>query len=196
VALSQISAHKSSPLSTETFLKHIQSIEPFITVLNALTAQGIPNAWLAGGALTQSYWNHQQGLPWHQGVKDFDVVYFAQESIEAQRQREQQLNATCPVAFDIDLKNQALVHTWYGQKFGHEIDPYESALEGIESWIPAFSVGIALAATSQLKLYAPFSLADIYHQRVTPNKKVMSRQSYETLCEGYRRRWPFTVATW
>jgi hypothetical protein len=39
-----------------------------------------------------------------------------------------------PIAFGIDVKNEARVHLWYKSHFGYDIPPYHSVEEAMDSW--------------------------------------------------------------
>jgi hypothetical protein len=44
---------------------------------------------------------------------------------------------------ELDIRNEAFVHLWYGQRYGRNIDPCTSAEDAIASWpTTASSVGV------------------------------------------------------
>ncbi len=50
---------------------------------------------------------------------------------------EEQVRAAASAAgldVEIDIKNEARVHLWYGERFGKEIEPYRSSAEAIATW--------------------------------------------------------------
>jgi len=83
----------------------------------------LPDYYLAGGVITQTIWNHLLDRPLLDQVKDLDVIYFAAETKNKQLDQEQTLNRYSSHNYPIDLKNQALVHQWYENKFGLTVDP-------------------------------------------------------------------------
>ena len=171
-----------------------------VETLEACRRYGLPNHYLAGGAVTQMVWNGLLGRPLLDQVKDFDVVYFADEPLEAQARHEEALQAVLGHGVAVDVKNQARVHEWYPRKFGREIEPYGCAEDGIASWLPAFAVGVRLedgGLEGKWCVVAPFGLSDLWSMRVRPNKTVMGRGDYVRMTASFKRRWPqIVVGPW
>lgn len=164
--------------------------------LEACRELALPNYYLAGGAITQAVWNHGLGLPLLQGVKDLDIVYFADEAEQFEQQRQDSISQKLSHSLPVDLKNQARVHEWYPHKFGNSISPYTCCEDGITSWLPAFAVGVRLE-NSTVRVCAPHGLADTFNMHVRPNKTVMNETNYLKMTASFKQRWPqITVAPW
>jgi len=90
---------------------------------------GVQQCMLTAGCLFQAVWNHQANLPADQGVKDYDVFYFDEdvsyEAEDAVIRRAQALFQDLGV--NVEVKNQARVHLWYGQRFGRPYPQLHSA---------------------------------------------------------------------
>lgn len=183
--------------SEERFLSLIQNSFWITDVLNACCSRGITDYYVAGGAVTQVVWNQLVGRPVHDQVKDVDVVYFDEErTLEDQRHLEALLSHSLANKIPLDLKNQALVHSWYPSKFGHSIPPYRKTEDGIDTWLPAFAVGVRLEQ-SGLSVYAPFGLRDLLSMRIRPNRRQITQPIYARMVESFSRRWPeVTVEPW
>ncbi|MFD2177673.1 nucleotidyltransferase family protein [Veronia pacifica] len=150
----------------------------------------LPNYYLAGGAITQCIWNYLSERPLLENVKDLDVVYFEPKTHSSSENNyaviaSQRVSHHLP----IDIKNQANIHTWYERKFGQRITPYECVEVGIDSWLPAFAVGVRYHKRT-MNVYAPFGLEDMFNMIVRPNKRAMSKTNYDLMCDGYSKRWP------
>lgn len=87
------------------------------------------------------------------------------------------------------MKNQANVYIWYPKKFGQVIDPHLSAEAGIRSWLSAFAIGLIIDDAAELRIYAPYGLANAFAMRVCPNKIAMTEASYLQITQGYQLRW-------
>lgn len=157
----------------------------------------IPNHYIAGGCVTQRIWNSLSKQPPLTSIKDFDLVYFDSLSEPSESWYSQQINNRLRHKVAVDVVNQALVHTWFAKKFGCSINPYASVEEGIDSWLSAFAIGFRLEKTGDLTIYSPYGLQDAFNQRVKPNPKVMSQESYQAMTKDYLRRWPdISVEPW
>jgi hypothetical protein len=159
---------------------------------------GLAECYIAGGAVTQTVWNWQSQKPIIENIKDIDIVYFCSTSgSEEEAEHARALNTLSKTPLTYDVKNQALVHKWYPEKFGKSINAYKSAEEGIESWLPAFSVGVRQINETETDIFAPFGLDDMFNKIIRPNKKVISETQYASMCNNYLRRWPdLEVASW
>ncbi|EAR07679.1 nucleotidyltransferase family protein [Reinekea blandensis] len=165
-------------------------------VLEAIEQLGIPDAFLAGGAITQCVWNHLSGNPALHKVKDFDIIYFDQNPTQSEADIEDHLTRTLSISRPVDVKNQAKVHTWYPKKFGNTIPPLTSSEDGLRMWLPCFAVGVR-KHQDEWCVAAPFGLTDLFNRLVQPNRTAMSQQNYEQMTTSFKDRWPdITVVPW
>lgn len=173
-----------------TLLQLVRSTPQFIDTLQACLDVGLPNFYLAGGAITQIIWNHTLGRELTDGIKDLDIVYYELGATRNENSYEMLLSQRLNHDIELDIKNQARVHTWYREKFGCAIPAYERVEQGIDSWLSAFAIGVSLDKSGELKIYAPYGLADAFNMLVRPNKVAMSEQNYRKMTLSYSRRWP------
>jgi len=166
-------------------------------ILQRLPALGLPDAWLVAGCLFQTVWNLQSGRPPATGIKDYDLFYF--DGADLSDAAEARVGARVEAAFadlgvTIEAKNQARVHTWYPQWFGHPYPALASACDGIDRFlVPCTCVGLQPLAgpTGGTRLYAPNGLADLYAGILRPNPLCDHRALYRDKAESYRARWPW-----
>ena len=157
--------------------------------LSVCAEYGLPDYYLAGGAITQCIWNSLLNFPLLKKVKDFDVIYFCEEERDLEGIHETAINKRVKHGIPVDVKNQAFVHKWYPGKFGNEIAPYKSVEEVFLSWIPAFALGIR-KDEDKYKIFAPFGLQDTVSMHIRPNKKIMSEKNYNKITADFLERWP------
>jgi hypothetical protein len=160
----------------------------------------LSDCWLAAGSVAQTVWNSTFGLPLDHGLKDVDLVYFDDTDLSDTREahheeRIRHLFASLPVK--VDVKNEARVHLWYAEKFGHPISPYVSTTDAITTFpTTATAVGIQPGA-SGLSIAAPYGLSDLFGLIVRPNKAQITRTIYEAKVSRWRSLWPrLTFIDW
>lgn len=168
-------------------------------VLRRSPALELGDYCVGAGAVCQSVWNAQEGLPPLHGISDVDLVYFdpdlSYEKEDRVIHRVQEAFRDLPVAFDV--KNQARVHLWYRDHFGSDIAPYPSLEGAIATWpTTATAVGVRLEGEG-LKIIAPFGLDDLFGRIVRPNKVQITEAIYRSKWEKWQRRWTcLTVIPW
>lgn len=105
-------------------------------ILDRFDEIGLPDCWLAAGAIAQTVWNRLHDRAPAAGIKDIDIVYFdARDLGEAGKQRaKSRVRALFP---DIPLpfvQNEARIHLWYAEKFGYPVAPYTSSADAIATF--------------------------------------------------------------
>lgn len=163
-------------------------------LLEGLPELGLPDAWLVGGCLFQAVWNLHCGQAPDAGVRDYDIFYFdpsdlseAGETAVNQRAR----NVFAELGVELEVKNQARVHTWYPAWFGRPCPPLKSACEGVDRFlVGSTSVGMQ-QARGQTTVYAPYGLADLYAGILRANPRVDHGELYPQKARDYQARWPW-----
>ena len=164
-------------------------------LLDRLPKLGLQDAWLVAGCLFQTVWNIKTGRPPTEGIRDYDIFYFsgqdlswAAENEDIRRVAEQLRDLAVPV----ELKNQARVHLWYGERFGGFYPPLRSSKEGIDRFlIRCTCVGVHAEASGALQLYAPSGLDELYNGVLRLNPANPRRELFVAKTESYRARWPW-----
>ena len=153
----------------------------------------LPDSWLVAGCVAQTIWNLRCNQPAELGIKDVDLIYFDAQDLTAETEsahekRLRDLFRALPLK--LDVKNEARVHLWYKDRFGHPIEPYSSSADAIESFpTTATSVGVR-RVFGQFECCAPFGLDDLFGLVVRPNKRQITRAIYEAKIARWRSIWP------
>ena len=163
-------------------------------LLERLPELDLPDAWLVGGCLFQTVWNLLGGRPPGAGIRDYDIFYFdagdlSEASETAVNQQAQQLFGDLGV--QLELKNQARVHTWYPAYFGRPCPPLKTACEGIDRFlVGSTSVGLRQTGAG-VQLHAPHGLEDLYAGVLRANPGVDHGILYHQKARDYQTRWPW-----
>jgi uncharacterized protein len=182
------------------YLERVLVLNPVAqAVLAVATDMSLPGWYLAAGGVSQTVWNVRHGFDPAEGIKDYDLVYFDPEADrEAEHAIERQVaGRLSEFGVELDIKNEAFVHLWYGQKFGKTIDPYLSSEDAISTWpTTASSVGVRTGADG-FTVCAPYGLADLLGMVARPNKRIVTREIYQEKTRRWAARWPqLTVIPW
>jgi hypothetical protein len=162
-------------------------------ILARLPVLGLSDAWLVSGALFQTAWNHLTNRPTDYGIRDYDIFYFdLNTSYEAEDDAITRANAAfVDLRRHVEVRNQARVHLWYGEKFGMPYPPLGCATDGIDRFLMQHAqVGIRLRGRSY-DVYAPRGFADIKHLIVRPNLTPNFRADwYRKKAARWKALWP------
>lgn len=102
-----------------------------LEVLAAVRAVGLPNCYVAAGAIRNTVWNALHGSPSEAPFGDIDVVYF--DPADAPNTAQQQLFAKFP-QYTWDVANQATIHQWQSADAERPISAYTSIESALASW--------------------------------------------------------------
>lgn len=165
-------------------------------ILERLPALGLPDAWLVAGCLFQTIWNLQSGRSPTEGISDYDVFYFDEDvsfaAEDAAIKRAEAVFADLPVR--IDLKNQARVHLWYGERFGAGYPRLRSSRDGVDRFLVACTLVAARRdAAGSFEFYAPDGFDDLFAGVLRPNPQNLRPALFAAKAQSYRARWPWLV---
>jgi uncharacterized protein len=148
----------------------------------------LPHLWLVAGCVFQTVWNIQSGRPPAAGIKDYDFFYFDSGDLTSESESEAQLHVESvlgDLGVDIEVANQARVHTWYADHFGKPYPPLCAVEEGIDRFLVLETcVGIRPDA-----VYSPNGIDGIYAGTLTPNPLTPYPELFHRKVESYRQRW-------
>ncbi|WP_410513939.1 nucleotidyltransferase family protein [Paenibacillus sp. BR2-3] len=122
--------------------------------------------YIGAGCLVQTVWNELTGREADYGIADIDIIYY--DGANLSYAGEDAVITKAKALFDgipvpIDLKNQARVHLWYRDKFGIDLQPYDSLEHAIDTWpTTATCLGARLNTDDSWHIYAPFGLGDLF----------------------------------
>ncbi|KAJ3942021.1 uncharacterized protein N0V96_007506 [Colletotrichum fioriniae] len=168
----------------------LETNKTLLKVLSLATTLNLPNWYLAGGAVSQTIWNHVSSLLPTTGISDYDLVYhddsdLSYEAEDAVIRRGRELFAGIP-GEGVEIRNQARVHLWYEEKFGAPCPAHESTEAGIDTWITTSAmIGVRVEADGAWRVYAPRGLSEFFSMIVRPNPTVGVQEAYEKKA----RRW-------
>lgn len=161
-------------------------------LLQRLPDLNLPQCYLTAGCLFQTAWNWRSGLPPDAMIKDYDVFYFDADDVswEAEDAIIRRVKATfADIDTTIEVKNQARVHLWYMQRFGHDYLALRCATEGIDRYlIECTKLGIEVATGA---LYAPNGLEDMWRGVLRANPLNADEKRFREKADDYRSRWPW-----
>ncbi|WP_411884266.1 nucleotidyltransferase family protein [Polaromonas sp. YR568] len=161
-------------------------------ILAQLPALGLPDAWLVAGCLFQTVWNVRSGQPPEAHIKDYDLFYF--DPTDLSEATEAHVNERAQSCFaghgiTVEAKNQARVHTWYEDFFGFPYPALRSSREGIDRFLVRCTCVGLKAGGSDVELYAPNGVDDLYKGRLSPNPLCHHLPLFEKKAKAYQERW-------
>jgi uncharacterized protein len=166
----------------------------FMDALATVKRLALPEWCIGAGAIRNLVWDSLHGKSSPSQLSDVDVAYFDATDISPQRDEELQgqLQALDP-SVPWEVTNQAGVHQWFEEHFGHAVEPLRSLEEAVASW-PEFAtaVGISLDQNNTLKVFAPHGLEDLFAIIVRRNPTRVSIETYRQRVaqKRYAERWP------
>lgn len=165
-----------------------------MSALSAVRESGLKSWCIGAGAIRNLVWDSLHGHETPTPLTDVDVAYFDASNLSAARDAEIQsrLAAQCP-GIPWEVTNQAAVHLWYENAFGHAVPPLTSLAEAVASW-PEYTtaVGLTLLDDDTMDICAPYGLDDLFSMVVRRNPARVSVETYRQRVEQkrYRERWP------
>lgn len=176
----------------------IRDVPTTMRVLRTVRDLGLPDPLVFSGAVYQPVWNHLTGRAPDYGIKDYDVAYH--DDSDTSYEAEDVVIRRVAAAFDeplrslVEVRNQARVHLWFGQKFGID-EPYPpllSSADALKRFVAtAFCVGVRLEADDSLSVWAPFGLDDLFALRLRPNPlRAKGAGGWERTTGSAKARWP------
>lgn len=174
--------------------KTLSTNPTLIAVLIRAANLKIPNWYLAGGALSQTIWNSVSCLAPETGIRDYDLVYYDDSDLSYEAEDEviqRGKQAFADISVEVEIRNQARVHLWYGKKYGIECTPHRSVEAGIDTWISTSAmIGIRLEENDEWTVYAPRGLSDYYGMVVRPNTVLGNEAAYVKKAMRWQEIWP------
>lgn len=162
--------------------------------LVAVRGLGLVSWCIGAGAIRNLVWDalHDKATP--SELADIDVAYFDADCLAPQQDANLQnrLTAIAP-GVPWEVTNQAAVHLWFEEYFGHAVPPLASLAEAVASWPEyATSVGLRLEADDSITVIAPHGLEDLFGCVVQRNPTRVSLDTYRqrTAQKRYATRWP------
>lgn len=129
----------------------------FMAMLAAVEATGLPDAWIAAGAVRSLVWDHLHGRPPATDWADVDVLYFdASDTTKAPEQAaEARLNVLMP-GIPWEVRNQARMHAKTGQQ------PYRDTEDGLRHFAETPTAVAVRLRDTHIGILAPHGLGDLF----------------------------------
>jgi len=172
------------------FLDDIQRNPHVRAILARWERLALPDGWLVAGCLFQTVWNLQSGRDPAAAIKDYDFFYFDADDLTEEGERAVQARvdrALADLGVELEAKNQARVHLWYQDHFGHPYPRLRDSRDGIDRFLV---LGTCVAVRPH-ELYAPYGLSMLYEGVLAPNPLTDHRALFEAKARSYQARWPW-----
>lgn len=182
---------------TAKFLQLIQQNPLVVEITSRAPQLELPDTWIVSGCLFQTAWNVLSGQPPTRGIKDYDLFYFDSSDLSAAS--EEEINRRGADLFsdldcEIDIRNQARVHTWYEDEFGVRGYPrLEKSTDGIDNFLAVCCmVAIRPSGSREIDVYSPFGVDDILDRVMRPNPWYPNApvDFYNRKARRWRAMWP------
>lgn len=163
-------------------------------ILDQWDALGLRDGWLVAGCLFQTVWNLRSGLRPESQIKDYDLFYFDDGDLSTESERRVQARVEgllADLAIAVEVKNQARVHHWYEEHFGHPYPRLTCTTDGIDRFlIPSTCLGVRRVHTDY-EIYAPHGLEVVYDGVLSPNPLANYSELFRAKARSYQERWPW-----
>ena len=174
------------------FLADIERNPHVRAILARWERLALPDGWLVAGCLFQTVWNLHAGRDPAASIKDYDFFYFDESDLSKEGERAVQARVERELGdlgVELEAKNQARVHLWYQDRFGHPYPRLRDARDGIDRFLV---LGTCVAVRPG-ELYAPYGLEMLYEGVLAPNPLTDHRALFEAKAQSYRARWPWLI---
>lgn len=172
----------------------LRQSEFHMDTLSQLRGLDFPDWMLVSGAIYNHVWNVLTERDPLMGIKDVDVAYFDERdlSYEAEDANIYVVNETfAEFPIPVELRNQARVHLWYEQRFGHPFSPLKNSAEMLERFASkTHSVGVRLDDEDEIEVVAPFGLDFMFSFQIEPNYANQNDEAHTQKAERAKELWP------
>ena len=154
-------------------------------MLRAVASLGLPDAWIAAGAVRNAMWDALHCYARSTPLTDVDVIWFdpAHATAEIDAGLEDRLRELLP---DVtwSVKNQARMHTRNGDA------PYTDCMTAMCVWPEtATAVAARLGPDDMIELAAPFGLDDLVALRLRPTPHFAAERRAVFLQRVVQKHW-------
>jgi hypothetical protein len=182
-------------LRPDTFIAHVLRNPGVAAILERWPTLALPDCWLVAGCLFQTVWNLRSGINPQDGIRDYDLFYFddRDRSGDAEHLVQSQVEARLDgLGLLVEATNQARVHLWYADHFGHPYPALRDSRDGIDRFLVRETcVGIRPNGAGGYEVYAPYGLQGIADGTLTPNALTPHRNLFDAKAASYQARWPW-----
>lgn len=188
------SADDIEALRRRQLVELVEASDWFMSALRAVRSLGLAEWCIGAGALRNLVWDALSGKIQRSGLADIDVAFFAADDLSSARdQALQDRLCTLMPGWPWEVTNQAGVHLWFAQHFGHAVPPLSSLADAVATW-PEYATAVAVTLTNGdgINIIAPYGLSDLFTMTVRHNPARASVATYQArvAAKKYQDRWP------
>lgn len=174
-------------MNEAAFVAALRANPAIPAVIDRLAELRVDQALLTGGCLAQTWWNIAAGRDPQAGLRDYDLFYWDADTSWAAEDAVIRRAAALWGDLPVEPRNQARVHLWFAEKFGHPCPPLADAKAGIDRFL---FLGIRLGLDADWRLYAPAGLADTMAGVLRPDPAMSRLAQAREKAADYLARFP------
>ncbi|MDP6342818.1 MAG: nucleotidyltransferase family protein [Alphaproteobacteria bacterium] len=170
-------------------LRLIADDPAMMAVLGVVRRQALPDWWIGAGFVRAKVWDYLHDFRQATELDDIDVLYH--DSADTRRRAEADIEARLRATDGgqpWSVKNQARMHLRNGDR------PYRDTTEAMAHWLETPTcVAVTLGADGELRLAAPYGLADLLDLTVRPTPSALRRPAeyrQRLRAKDWAGRWP------
>lgn len=165
--------------------------------LRAVRTLELPEAYIAAGAIRNTYWAYRHDRSLDDVGGDVDVIFFDQTRTRDDEAQLERALALLVTHVTWEVTNQAHVHEWYEAYAGVPTRPLRSSIDGISTFPElATCVGARITSLDTVEIVAPHGLDDLVGMRWRRNPYVSAGAFTRRLAaRDVAREWPRVQVT-
>jgi hypothetical protein len=159
-----------------------------MAMLAAVERLGLPDCWIAAGAVRSAVWDILHGWPIRHDWADVDVLFFdaADTSKTREAEAEATLGADMP-GIPWEVRNQARMHLKTG------LPPYRDTLDGLRNFAETPTATGVRLNRGEIEVIAPHGVDDLFACTVRPvfdDPHIMGFYRARMEAKRWPDRWP------
>ncbi len=186
--------YKSISEQNEIVISILKQNEDLMKMLDYIYELKLPNFYIASGSVFQTIWNYYDNKPLNFRIKDIDIIYYDCNNLSKESEKELEDKIAnhfklLGLKYEIDIHNEARMHLWKKENENKDIDQYKNSEDAIGKWLATVqAIGIT-KEDSQIKVYAPYGLSDIFSKTIRPIKHIgNSKELYDNKVSSWQKR--------
>jgi uncharacterized protein len=178
----------------ERLINMIKASPRVMQVLEIARAANLPDWRLVAGSIYGTVWNALTNRDPNHGIKDYDICYYDPDtSWDGEDVIIKKVAALTPPELLplIEVRNQARVHLWFGDKFGGDYPALTCTDEALSRYLCySDAVAVRLEADDRITIAAPFGLGDVFDMVMRSNPGRGATGNRRAKVAAVQARWP------